>query len=84
MLDLSLLLSMQVDDVVNFAFSLWTSISISNAMYSLVLRVKTCCSSSVKWYLQKILVCGQKLPILDYDESEKVLMVGFLIITLLV
>ena len=57
--------------------------SIADAMYTLVLRVKACCSSSVKLYLQPIPVCGQKPPIPHFDESEKVVMVGFPKITLL-
>ena len=56
---------------------------ISDAMYSLVLRVKACCSSSVKLYLQPIPVFGKKPPIPHSDESKKVVMVGFLKITLL-
>ena len=56
---------------------------ISDAMYSLVSRVKACCSSSVKLYLQPIPVFGKKPPIPHSDESEKVVMVGFLKITLL-
>ena len=57
--------------------------SIADDMYSLVLIVKACCSSYVKRYLQPIPVFGQKLPIPHSDESEKVVMVGFLKITLL-
>ena len=57
--------------------------SIYDAMYSLVLRVKACCSSSMKRYLQPIPVCGQKPPIPHFEESKKVVMVGFLKITLL-
>ena len=57
--------------------------SIAGAMYSLVLRVKAYCSSSVKRYLQPIPVCGKKPPIPHSDESKKVVMVGFLKITLL-
>ena len=56
---------------------------IADAMYSLVLRVRACCSSSVKLYLQPIPVFGKKPPIPHSDESEKVVMVGFLKSTLL-
>ena len=74
-LELSLLLRMQGNGVVEFLLSLWTSMSISHAMYSLVLRVKVCCSSSMKWYLQPIPFCGQKPPILHSNESKKVVMI---------
>ena len=57
--------------------------SISEDMYSLVLRLKACCYSSVKRYLQPIPVYGQEEPITYSDESEKVVMVGFPKITLL-
>ena len=83
MLELSLLLSMQGNGVMNFVLSLWTSMSIDDAMYSLVLRLKACCCSSVKWYLQPIPVCGQKLTIPHFNEYEKVVMAGVLKITLL-
>ena len=83
MLELSFLSRMQEIGVVNFAFEFWTSISVADAMYYLVLRVKACCSFSVKPYLRTIPVCGQKPPIPHYDKSEKIVMVGFLKITLL-
>ena len=51
-------------------------------MYSLVLRVKACFSSSAKRYLQSIPVCVQKPPIPHSYESKKVVMVVFLQITL--
>ena len=81
--DLSLLLMMHRNAVVNFKLSLWTSMSIAYAIYYLVLRMKACCSSSMKRYLQPIPVCGQKPPIPNSDEYKKVVMVGFLKITLL-
>ena len=83
MLELSLILSMQGNGVVNFALSLWTSVTIAYTVHSLVLRVKACCSSSVKRYLQPIPVCRKKPPITHSDGYEKVGMVGLLKITLL-
>ena len=83
MLKLSLILIMQLNVVVKFVLSLWISILISDAMYSLVLRVKACCSPSIKQYLQPIPVFGQKPSIPHSDDSEKVVMVGFLKINLL-
>ena len=83
MLELSLILSIRGNGVVKFAFSVWTSVSTADAMYSLVLRVKACCSSSVKRYSQKITVCGEKLPIPHSSESDNVVMIGFLKITIL-
>ena len=83
MLELLLLFRMQGNVVVDFALSLWTSMSILDAMYSLVLRVKACCSSSVKRYLQPIPFCGQKPPIPHSGDSEKLVMVDFLKMNLL-
>ena len=60
------------------AWAAWISISTADPMYSLVLRVNARCSSGVKWYLQPVPVWGQKPPIPNSDESENVVMVGFL------
>ena len=81
MLELSVLFMMQGDGVVKFALSLWNSISIADAMYSLMLIVKAYFSSSVRRYVHPIPVCGQKPPIPHYDDYEKLVMVGFLKIT---
>ena len=80
---MSLILRMQGNGVVNFSLSLCTFVPIADTMYYLVLRVKACFSSSVKRYLHPIPVCGQKPPIPHSGESEKVVMVGLLKITLL-
>ena len=84
MLELSLLLRMHGNGGVVSMLSACTSTSIADAMYSLVLSVNACCSAGESWYLHPILDCGQNSPIPHSEESEKVVIVGFRNMTLLI